>query len=55
MQGKQHKEIMELKKKLSQISGVQQILEMEETLKNAKDEKFQLERKIKDTEQRVKE
>lgn len=52
---KNHKEILELRKKLSQISGVQQILEMEEQVKNITEQKLRWEKKIKEIESKVKE
>lgn len=52
---KNNKEISELKRRLNQISGAQQIIELEEQVKLIKDQKVAWEKKLKDIELKVKE
>lgn len=52
---KNQKDLSELKKKLNQISGIEQILEMETQVKQIHEQKVRWEKKIKEIEVKVKE
>jgi len=52
---KYQKDIVDMQKKLGQAQGVNQLLNLEEKLRNSKNEKVELEKKIKEMEIRHKE